>query len=114
MHEMSISVNIIEIIKNEMVKNGATRLNTLKIKIGELTAVEPDSLKFCFEACTRGTALEGAALEVEEVPLMGRCGACKRDFRMDNYFMSPCPDCGIKADNIISGQELDIVSMEVD
>lgn len=113
MHEMSITVNIIEIVKNEMEKNGATRLDTLRVKVGQMTAVEPDSLRFCFEACIQGTPLEGALLEIEEVPLTGKCNRCHSHFKMDNYFLTPCPDCGGKATEIVSGQELDIVSMEV-
>lgn len=114
MHEMSITVNVIKIVTEQMKKNNATRLNSLKVRVGRLTSVEPDSLRFCFEACIKDTQLEGALLEIEEVPITGRCGSCNRDFTMENYFISICPDCGGAAADIISGRELDIVSMEVD
>lgn len=114
MHEMSITVNVINIVTEQMEKNNASRLNTLRVRVGQLTSVEPDALRFCFEACIKDTPLEGAVLEIEEVSLMGRCGSCKRNFRMEDYFISTCPHCGGTAEDIISGRELDIVSMEVD
>jgi len=114
MHEMSITVNVIRIVTEQMEKNGATKLNSLKVKVGQMTAVEPDSLRFCFEACIKGTPLEGAFLDIEEVPITGRCNTCNRDFKMENYYVSTCPDCGGTAADIVSGRELDIVSMEVD
>ena len=114
MHEMSITVNVISIVTDQMKKNGATKLNKLKVKVGRMTAVEPDSLRFCFEVCIKGTPIEGAILDIEEVPIMGRCDTCDSNFRMENYFISTCPDCGGAAADIVSGRELDIVSMEVD
>ena len=114
MHEMSITVNIIKIVNEQMIENKATKLNVLKLKVGQMTAVEPDSLKFCFDATIIGTPLEGALLQIEEVPITGICSECNRNFEMENYYISTCPDCGGTAAEIVSGRELDIVGMEVD
>ncbi len=114
MHEMSITINILEIVRDQMRQNEAERLKKLKLRIGEMTAVEPDSLRFCFEACIKGTPLEGAELDIEEVFLTGRCNACDTVFRLEHYFISQCPGCGGTAEEIVSGRELDIVSMEVE
>lgn len=112
MHEMSITLCMLDIVKEQMKKNGSKRLKGLKIRVGELTAVEPGSLKFCFEVCTKDTPMEGAALEVEEVPFTGTCVNCKKTFRMEGYF-SICPGCGGFSVKAVSGMELDIVSMDV-
>lgn len=114
MHEMSITASILEIVRDQMVKNGVEKLKNIKLRIGELTAIEPGSLRFCFEACTYGSPLEGTVLEIETVPLTGRCSGCNKVFNLEHYFSSVCPHCGGTASGLISGRELDIVSMEVE
>ena len=113
MHEMSIAVNILDIVKLELAKNDATGLKSIKLKIGAMTAVEPESLSFCFDAITEGTNLAGARLDIEEIPVRGRCKNCFTEFELDRYFTTPCPGCGEASSELISGRELDIVSMEV-
>jgi hydrogenase nickel incorporation protein HypA/HybF len=110
---MSITVSMMDIVEEQMLKNGVERLKTLKVRVGELTAVEPEALKFCFEVCTRGTVMEGVLLDIEEVPLMGRCSECGVEFLMEGFFL-PCPGCDGAEVKKISGSELEIVSMEAD
>jgi len=114
MHEMSITVSILEIVRDQMVKCGVERLKCIKLRIGEMTALEPDSLRFCFKACIDGSPLEGAILEIEMVPLAGRCSNCNKVFGLEQYFSSICPHCGGTAADLVSGRELDIISMEVE
>ena len=111
---MSIVTSMISIVREQMEQSGAVRLRGIKIKVGEMASVEPDSLIFCFAACTEGTDMEGAILDIEEVPLTGLCVKCRKEFRMERYFATPCPECGGTAGNYLSGLELDMVSMEVD
>lgn len=114
MHEMSIALDIITTVENEMKAHKVHSLKSIKMKVGELTAVEPDSLKFCLESAIDNTPLEGAKFYIEEIPFMGRCKGCACKFRLEKYFSSPCPNCGEKNPEIISGRELDIVSMEAE
>lgn len=113
MHEMSITRSMLEIARREMKSNGIHSLKKLKVRIGELTAVEPDSLRFCFDVAIKGTPFEGAVLEIEEVPLGGRCRACETGFRI-TAFDNRCPKCGSTDIERVSGHELDIISMEGD
>lgn len=111
MHEMSITRSILDIVRREMERNHLTRLKSLKIRVGELTAVEPESLRFCFETSVKDTPWDGASLEIIEVPLAGRCSACGADFRIE-VFSNNCPVCGGTEVERTSGTELDIISME--
>lgn len=108
---MSVTKSILEIIKGEMKKSSLKSLKSVKVKVGELTAIEPDTLMFCFEASVKDTELEGAVLEVEKVPLTGRCGNCGTMFRLRG-FISICPVCRGRSIEKMTGTELDIVSME--
>ena len=113
MHEMSIAQSLLEIIKEEMAKNGAKVLRSVRLHIGQLTAVVPESLSFCFEVMTAGTEMEGARLIMEIIPLVGYCEECNREFKIDNYAFS-CPYCHGTDIKTISGEELSIVEIEVE
>jgi hydrogenase nickel incorporation protein HypA/HybF len=91
MHEMSITLSMIDIVTEEMEKRGVERLERLKIRVGELTAVEPQSLLFCFDVCTKDTPLEGAVLDIEEVPLMGTCMDCNEEFHRSSTWRGSFP-----------------------
>jgi hydrogenase nickel incorporation protein HypA/HybF len=112
MHEMSITLSMLDIVAGEMKKRGAGSLKSINIQVGELTAVEPRSLLCCFDVCTKDTPLEGAELRIEEVPLSGTCMDCNEEFHMDGL-LSLCPKCEGGRISRITGNELDIVSMDV-
>lgn len=111
MHEMSITRSLLEIIRGEMERSSIGRLKAVRLRVGELTAVEPDALRFCFETATKGTPMEGARLEIEEVPLTGKCLECAESFRIEG-FVSACPRCASTRIERTGGDELDIISME--
>ena len=113
MHEMSIALNIISIVTDEMEKNNAGVLRSVRLKIGKMSAVVPDSLSFCFEIITKDTPLDEARLVIDIAPLMGFCRICEEEFEMDCYSFS-CPNCGCTGIETISGHELSIVEIEVD
>lgn len=110
---MSITRSMMEVVREEMDRHGVKSLKRLRVRIGELTAVEPEALRFCFEAYVKGTPLEGAVLEIEEVPLMCWCAECSAEFRME-HFLRACPKCEGGAVTKTTGHELDIVSMEAE
>ncbi len=113
MHEMSIAQSLIDIIKEEMEKNSARTLRSVRLHIGQMSAVVPDALSFCFEVITTGTEMEGARLDMEVIPLEAFCRQCKDTFQIEDYAFA-CPDCGGTEIEVIGGQDLSIVEMEVD
>ncbi len=113
MHEMSIAQSLVEIIKEEMAKHDAKVLRSVHLQIGQLTAIVPESLSFCFEIMTSGTELEGAKLVMEVIPLMGYCQSCHKEFEIVDYAFA-CPYCQATDIKTISGEELSIVEMEVE
>ena len=113
MHEMTIAQSMIEIINEEMLKNKATNLRSVRLNIGQMSAVVPDSLSFCFEVITSGTELEGAKLIMDIIPLKGCCHACEEEFEIKDYTFT-CPACGNTKIEAVSGHDLSIVEIEVD
>jgi hydrogenase nickel incorporation protein HypA/HybF len=110
---MSIAQGLLDIIKEEMDKHGARVLRSVRLQIGQLSAIVPESLSFCFEIMTAGTELEGARLNMEMIPLRGTCRKCNQEFEIKEYAFE-CPYCSSREIDTISGQELSIVEMEVD
>lgn len=111
MHEMAIARSVMEATSRVLEENGLTRLDSITLRIGELTAVEPSSLRFCFQAIAKDTPMEDAVMIIEEVPYTARCRRCARVFTVEAFAPS-CPSCESTSAEDISGRELDIVSLE--
>ncbi len=70
MHEMGIAMQIVEIAAAsipEHLKN--SKVKGVYLKIGKLSSVVPDSLRFCFDIVSKDSAIAGAALYIEEIPV---------------------------------------------
>ena len=113
MHEMSIAQSLLEIIKEEMVQNSAVRLKSARLQIGQMSAIVPDALDFCFSVITEGTELEGAELIMDIVPLRGICRKCAREFDIVDYAFT-CPFCEGSEIETVRGHELALIELEVE
>ena len=60
-----------------------------------------------------GTDLEGAELLMEIIPIRANCHECEKVFEIEDYAFT-CPSCGSREIEVISGQDLSIVQIEVD
>jgi hydrogenase nickel incorporation protein HypA/HybF len=107
MHELSLARDIIEIIRDDQIKMGLTKVDTVTLKIGHMTQVIPERLRFGFECLSEETSLEGAELVIESVPSSGRCMTCGKDFRI-NHWTFVCPVCSSTDISILSGREFEI------
>jgi len=112
MHEMSIAQSLFDILQEEMVKHRAQSLKSVTLHIGQLSAIVPESLSFCFEIITSRTNMEGAKLQTEIIPLKARCRDCKNVFEIENYDFH-CTHCGSVNLEMESGRDLSIIDMEV-
>ncbi len=111
MHELSIAQNIVDILHEQMNIHNLSKIERVSLKVGALRNVVIESLSFSFNVLTSGSRLEGAHLEVEEVPIRGRCMNCGREFIVRDW-LDDCPFCqGVRVE-ITSGKELDIVAIE--
>ncbi|MDR7554692.1 MAG: hydrogenase maturation nickel metallochaperone HypA [Armatimonadota bacterium] len=114
MHELSICQALIEAAADAVSRLPAPPPRVLRVtlRIGHLTAVVPDALRFHFDLLTPGTVLEGATLDIEEVPVRGRCGACAHEFVTEALVLR-CPACGAGDVQVLAGRELELVALDV-
>jgi hydrogenase nickel incorporation protein HypA/HybF len=107
MHELSLASALVDTC---VAHAGDDRVLSVRVEIGELAAVLPDSLRFCFEICARGTVVEGAALEILVIPGRAVCNKCGDATSLVSPF-GRCV-CGGRL-RIVSGEELRVKDMEV-
>lgn len=112
MHEMSIARNIVEIVEEALRGDPGVRVERVTVRVGAMVAVAPDSLSFCYDAITEGTALAGSSLAIEEIPASVHCEACHQVSTVER-FVFRCGHCGGTKLSMLTGNELMIGNIEV-
>ena len=112
MHEMSVAQNIVEIVQQYLPEGDPGGVHSVRIRVGQFSGIVRESLEFCFNVITEGTPLEGAVLDIEDVALMVRCRTCSEvSTPAEGLFI--CQGCGSSDVHILSGTELQVVSLEL-
>jgi hydrogenase nickel incorporation protein HypA/HybF len=113
MHELSIAMNLVQIAEEAARKAGASQVTVLYLRVGVLSAIVPEALRFGFEIVTDGTMLAGARLEIEEVPVRIFCEHCAAEADLPNPQIFCCPTCQRPTGHMVQGRELELTSLEV-
>ncbi|UCD18409.1 MAG: hydrogenase maturation nickel metallochaperone HypA [Candidatus Zixiibacteriota bacterium] len=113
MHELQIANEIIDVVEREMSDRRLTRIEAIGISLGALSGVDPEALRFGFEAATADTHLAGVRLELEELPVRAVCRGCERRIEIETLVFI-CPYCGSGDLDVLQGQELDIVYLHAE
>ena len=113
MHELSIAQNILEAASRQARDRGFQRILSIHLRVGKLSGIEVESLRFCFKVLSEETIAQSAGLEVEVVPLRGRCRCCQSEFAMEEVDFV-CPRCHNRDIELISGTEMLMDKMEVE
>jgi hydrogenase nickel incorporation protein HypA/HybF len=108
MHEMAITQSVVDAVCEHA---AGRRVHSVRLEVGALCAVVPDSMQFCFGLVTEGTVADGARLDLDVRPGSAHCRSCGREFRLDDPILL-CP-CGSADVEVLAGRELRILSMEV-
>ena len=113
MHELGIANSVLQAAREEAQRRPGTRLRKLRLRVGELSGVNPEALRFCFEILARESNLEPPELEIESCPRRQRCRACDLTFTVADYDLN-CPSCGAGKTEFVSGDELELASLEME
>lgn len=109
---MSIAESVLDAVRAESARLGARVVN-VGVRIGELSGVEPESLRFCFDALVKDSDLEPLALELELVRRTNTCRACGTVFGVADYNPT-CPSCGSLETTPSAGDEMTLSWVEVE
>jgi hydrogenase nickel incorporation protein HypA/HybF len=113
MHEATIAQSIIEVVAEHIKKGGYRRATRIGVKVGHLSSVVPESLEFAFQALSRGTVVERATLEIEEIDGLGRCRDCGAEFAVDSH-LTVCAPCGSGNVEVTGGDDLTVDTIDVE
>lgn len=117
MHELAVADSVIKIVKEEMAKHGLTKVVSVKIIHGQISAIVPEALTMALEMLTMNTPLAEAVFSMEMQPLVLRCGQCQVEFtpQEEPLLIMPCPHCATQLGHeIISGRDLAIDHIEAE
>ncbi len=112
MHEMALSRELAALIEAEAAKHRAARVTRVVLEIGVLSHVDGGAMAFCFDACTRDTVAEGAALTIEQPPGQAWCLDCGDTVAIGKRGDS-CPCCHGHRLMVTGGEDLRLKEMEL-
>jgi len=110
MHELGIAQNILQIVQQSVPPHLASDVRGIRLRVGKLSGVVPDSLDFCFGVMVSQTEMTQASLDIEQIPIVAKCKDCGHRFEMEDWSFS-CPACKGLSLDLISGRELEVVEI---
>ena len=113
-HELSIASRVVELVAEQVRAAGAARAVAITLRIGALSCVHEDALRFSFDLVREGTPAAGAELRIVMVPVTIWCGACGCEVALPGIQRFACPVCGTPSGDIRAGRELDLESIELE
>jgi hydrogenase nickel incorporation protein HypA/HybF len=112
MHEVSLLENTLELALGYAQQQGASQIHRLTLRVGQLSGVIPEALRFAFEIVVQGTIAEKAELMIETIPAICYCPTCQQDFQPTDWIYE-CPECHRLCTELQQGRDLELVSLEV-
>ncbi|MFW5868907.1 MAG: hydrogenase maturation nickel metallochaperone HypA [Armatimonadota bacterium] len=122
MHDVTAAQRIASTIVQAAREQSAERVERVQIGLGAMTMIDPDQLQFWLEQVFRGTIAEAAEVEIEQLPLRVRCGACDYEGPVEVpddpiYHLMPyapkCPECGSDQLEVLGGDACLVRSIRV-
>jgi len=111
MHELSLMESAISAALERAEEEHATQILKIVLRVGTLSGVDPDALRFAFDVVSENTIAAGATLEILEIAVVCDCETCGR-FEPKHHDFT-CPVSRDHRSKILYGMELEIASMEI-
>jgi hydrogenase nickel incorporation protein HypA/HybF len=113
MHEMAVSLALIEQVERIAAEHGARAVSTISVSIGPLSGIEADLLERAFPLAAAGSSAEGARLVIEHTDVVVRCSQCSAESHAKANRLL-CAECGDYRTNVVSGDEMLLQRVELD
>ena len=113
MHELSIAVNIVEMIEDNAKMEKAHSVDRFEIDVGTLSGVVVDALEFALEEAVKNSICSKAKWKINKIEAKAKCRKCGHIYNVDDYF-SPCPKCERFDKEILQGKEIQLKSITVE
>ncbi|AGH82393.1 hydrogenase nickel insertion protein HypA [Psychromonas sp. CNPT3] len=113
MHEMSISLDTVNLVVESAKNQGFKKVTAVWLEIGALSCIEAGTIEFCYEIAARDTIAEHSILHIESVAGQAYCFVCATDVIL-NQRGNACPNCDGFQLQVIQGEELRVKEIEVE
>jgi len=111
MHEASLALAVLDIVKQEAERHGAGRIARIRLAVGPFTGLEWETFSNFFTLAAGGGVAEGADLERQSAPAQAACRDCGREFAL-HHIRDRCPGCGGDELDCLGGRMFAIVGLE--
>ena len=116
-HEPTVAQSLAEFVR-EQTSDGDSeppqRVSKVKLRLGAMCGLLPHTLKSAYRTAVAQTSLKGSELEIETLSLVVWCPACHEQRLLEDVRQLRCPVCQTRTPQIIQGNELDIVSIDME
>lgn len=112
MHELSIALSLLAEMEEQVEEHGGGSVEAIHVRIGVLSGVDPQALRFAYELASEGTLFAGSRLEIESVPLLVFCPQCASTHTANPQDIC-CPRCVTPEQEILEGRELEVRALEL-
>lgn len=89
------------------------RVEVVRVRVGALRQVVPDSLTFCWGLVRDHEDMPGAELELELVAAAVQCHSCGQLSEVGSRWSVACPRCAGADVSVVSGEEFLVTSVDV-
>ena len=114
MHEFAICEQVVATVLEELARMTPPRkLVCVRIAVGGMQQVVPESMEMAFDALTQDTAAAGARLEMRRTPVIIDCRDCHWHGEVRPNLIR-CPACASGNVQVVSGKEMFLESLEVE
>lgn len=110
MHELSIATALLDLVGRHAPAGVTVR--AVQVRIGPLQAIEPEAMRFAWQAATRNTEYDNTSLELDLLPWKLQCPECGRKFECTTA--DGACTCGSMTAVPIEGDDLTLVSLDVE
>jgi hydrogenase nickel incorporation protein HypA/HybF len=112
MHELSVCQGLLREVQRVARAHRGARVTAIRLRIGPLSGVEPHLLEQAFPIAAAGTLAEDSALLLDRLPIQVRCAQCGATTgALPNRLV--CGQCGDWRTTLLSGDELQLVQVEL-
>jgi hydrogenase nickel incorporation protein HypA/HybF len=113
MHEMSIALSIIDIVKDYAEKENAKEVKEIELEVGTLSGIEFEALEFALTVSLKNTLIENSKININKIQAKSVCLDCENEFDALHLFDN-CPKCSSNNTKLIKGKELQVKSLLID
>ena len=112
MHELSLAGGILQVVEQARARDPFARVTHVRLQAGALAGVELSALRFALESIAPGSVLEGAQIDIDELPGTAWCQQCRASVPIFSR-LDLCPQCEGAQLQVTGGTDLRVVDLRV-